>query len=174
MHSLTGRSHAHPSTIAKHSAKSSTRGLKQSFLRIDLKNHKATIFDGGDKPTALTYLSTVGAAIVATLQKPSETANKYLYIADYKATQNELLAAAEKATGKKFEVTEASSSDLYKESLDKFNQGDYSGIPGLLQSSIFGGEDIFDYIKNKGLDNEKLGLPKPQPLDVAVAQIVKG
>lgn len=174
MRSLTGRSYAHSSTIAKYSAKSFTRGLKQSFLRIDLKNHKATIFDGGDKPTALTYLSTVGAAIVATLQKPSETANKYLYIADYKATQNELLAAAEKATGKKFEVTEASASALYKESLDKFNQGDYSGIPGLLQSAIFSGEDIFDYIENKGLDNEKLGLPKPQPLDVAIEQIVKG
>ncbi|KAL8868330.1 MAG: hypothetical protein Q9174_005061, partial [Haloplaca sp. 1 TL-2023] len=45
-------------------------------------------------------MSTIAQSIVSILQHPAETANKFIYIQSVKATQNEILKALEKSTGK--------------------------------------------------------------------------
>jgi hypothetical protein len=56
------------------------QGLKVGFLGYDLQSYSATVWDTGDKRFSLTNEVTVGHAVVSTLQRPAETANKYLYI----------------------------------------------------------------------------------------------
>lgn len=108
------------------------------------------------------------------MRNPGKTANKNLYINSYRVTQNEILAALEKATGDKWKTTAASADELWKEGSEKVSKGDYSGIPGQIVGTIYSGAEELDFAKNKGLDNEDLGLPKEEPLEVAIAKVVKG
>ncbi|MCJ1443921.1 MAG: hypothetical protein MMC23_004421 [Stictis urceolatum] len=87
-------------------------GLEEGLLQVDVKNRKATIFDGGDIRWSATTIDTIGLATARILQKEEETKNKMLYIQSFCVTQNEILASVEKATGQKFEVKHVSSNDF--------------------------------------------------------------
>lgn len=151
------------------------RGLKAGFFGFDLKTHTATIYDDGKHVANLTKLSTIGAAVASILKHPSTTRNKHIYISDYNNTQLDILAALEKATGgKKWTVTHKSTDETRKEGFDKLSKGDYSGIVLLIIAMVYSGDPEADYSAHKELANEKLGLPKAEPLDVAVAKIIKG
>lgn len=151
------------------------RGLKTGFLSFDLKSRTATLYDDGKHLTNLSNLSTVGAAVVATLERPAETANKYIYIADFTVSQRDILAALEKATGEKWKtIAGPDTAALGQDARERFLKGDHSAIPPLLLSWVYSGQDGVNYAKTRGLDNEKLGLPSAGSLDDVVATIVKG
>ena len=150
------------------------RGLKQQFLGYDLNAHTATIYDGGEIPVNYTNLSTIGAAVVAVLRNPEKVKNQNVYINSYRLTQNEILAALEKVTGEKWKTTPASAEERGKEGGAKLSKGDYSGIGDLIISIVYSGDDKLDYAKQRGLQNDLLGLPKAAPLEETVAKILKG
>lgn len=80
------------------------QGLKVGFLGYDLQSHSTTVWDTGDKRFSLTNEVTVGQAVVSTLQRPAETANKYLYIESANTTQNKILAELHKAMEKTWDL----------------------------------------------------------------------
>lgn len=89
-------------------------------------------------------------------------------------SQNEILASLEKATGgEKWKTTPASADALHKESLEKLNNGDFSALFGVIVGTIYSGDELLDYAKLQGLDNDLLGLPKEKSLDETIAEIVK-
>ncbi|KAK3178429.1 hypothetical protein OEA41_000564 [Lepraria neglecta] len=63
-----------------------------------------TIFDSSDTLTNFTLLSTVGKATSAILEKPAETANRYVFINSFRTTQNHVLATLKKATGEEWKM----------------------------------------------------------------------
>ena len=89
-------------------------------------------------------------------------------------TQNEILAALEKATGEKWKTTSASAQELLKEGQEQISRGDFGGVKALIIGTIYAGVEALDYAKRRGLDNEALGLPKEEPLEVFIEKIVKG
>lgn len=150
------------------------RGLKVKFLGFDLDAHTATIYDGGDFPVNFTNLSTIGAAVVAVLRNPDKVKNQNVFVNSYRLSQNEILAALEKATGEKWKTTPASAEKLGKEGGEKLSRGDFSGIGDLIISIVFSGDEKLDYAKQQGLHNDTIGLPKAAPLDETIAKILKG
>lgn len=114
------------------------------------------ILDGGNRPFSTSNLSQIGNAVVAVLSKPDETANQFIYIDSFTATQNEILAELEKATGEPL-----------------FAKGDFSGLLMLLKVITFGDGYGSDFGDDAVLGNEKLGLPK-QDLVSSVAALVAG
>lgn len=141
-----------------------------------MQAHKATIFDEGNVKTNFTLLSTVGKAVCETFKHAAETANKYIYINSYHATELEILESLKKATpGQEWEVEYVSSEAVKKEGFQKLAEKDFfSGIRLLLQALIFGKIPQQDYERYEKLANDTLGLPKPEPLDDVIAKIVKG
>ena len=115
----------------------------------------------------------MGNAVVAVLSKPDETANQFLYIDSFTTTQNEILAELEKATGKKWKVTESTTEAAAKEGQELFSKGDFSGLLLLLKVIMLGEGYGSDFTKDAGLANEKLGLPK-QGLAETVAALAAG
>ncbi|TKA24405.1 hypothetical protein B0A50_06725 [Salinomyces thailandicus] len=69
-------------------------GLSTVPFILNLGTRNATLYDGGNVPFSTTRVSTLVAALVATLRKPHATANRTLYIHDGIITQNQLLAQA--------------------------------------------------------------------------------
>ncbi|KAL8836936.1 MAG: hypothetical protein Q9170_002736 [Blastenia crenularia] len=148
-------------------------GLHTGFLGFDLKTHTATIFDDGNAPVNSSTLSTVAQAVTSILSHPAETANRHIYIQSAKFTQNEMLAALEKSTGKKWDIKKRDTTEARQVGLQKLGKGDMSGLMDLLPGGIYSGEPESNYDETRKLDNELLGLQQP-PLEELVDKVVKG
>ncbi|KAI4269330.1 MAG: hypothetical protein L6R38_007503 [Xanthoria sp. 2 TBL-2021] len=147
-------------------------GLHSGILGFDLKTNTATIFDDGEAILNATNLSDVGQSIVTILSKPEETANKFVFIQNIKTTQNQILAALEKSTGKKWTVKNRSAAEARQTGGQKLGKGDMSGIPDLIVGGIYSGEPAADYATTRGLSNDLLGL-KEYPLQQLIDQAIK-
>jgi hypothetical protein len=135
--------------------------LKTGFLGFTVKDDSFVLFDDGNTPFAVTTLSTIAKAVAAILSKPAETANKELYIASFIPTQNEVIAAIEKATGKQYKITKTTTGEALQQGYEKMGKGQIrEGFTDALRASTFGK----DYGNNFGgagaLSNDLLGLPK--------------
>ena len=87
-------------------------GLSTGFLGFDVAGCKATVFDEGDVHATFTAYATVANSVVGDLSRPSETSNRFIHVQSIVATQNEILAALEKATGESLVVTHKPLTDM--------------------------------------------------------------
>jgi len=144
----------------------------KQFLGFNLDSCTALIYDSGDARFSATTLPTIGAAIVAILHKPEETTNQYIYIASFTTTQNEVLAALEKATGKKWQVEHSTAMETRRIGQEKVGKGDFSGMENIVVSLVYGGDSVSDLESSRKLANDLLGLPK-ETVEETVEKIVK-
>jgi hypothetical protein len=132
---------------------------KVGFNGLNYADKTATLYDDGKAKFSTTNLATVGLAVVKALEKPELTKNQYVYVRGLEPTQSEVLAVAEKITGTKWTVTQASTKDLKEGGKAKLEKGDGRGILDFLQAVTFGAEEQIGYIDPAKLWNEKLGVP---------------
>lgn len=149
------------------------QGAQMGLVGFNVNTSQALIFDGGSRRFSASNLSQVGNAVVAVLSKPEETANQFIYIDSFTASQNDILAAFEKASGKKWEVSHSTTESAAKEGQELFAKGDFSGLLLLLKANFLGEGYGSDFTKDATLANEKLGLPV-QSLESTVATLVAG
>jgi len=148
-------------------------GAPIGLAGFSINTKEALILNGGNQRFSSSNLSQIGNAVVAVLSKPEETANQFLYIDSFTATQNEILAEFEKATGEKWKVTESTTENAKAEGQALFAKGDFSGLLLLVKVLTFDEAYGNDFTKVATLSNEKLGLPK-QDLASTVATVVAG
>lgn len=141
-------------------------GLKVGFvLGLNRKDKKATIINSGNTTFTSSTFPQIGRALIASLEHASETKNQYVTISSFAKTEKEILAAVEKVTGDKYEVTDVKSDDLIAQGRGKLQKGDFSGIADLIKAVAFG--ELGDL--RSELWNEKLGLPEED-----FEEVVKG
>lgn len=134
-------------------------GLKVGFLGLNGSTQTATLVDNGAATISATNLRQIGLALVKILENPQLTKNQYIYISSFETTQKELLATAEKITGKKWTVNHVNSKDLLKSGGEKLAKQDFSGVVDLIQGAAYGEDALGDH-RPAGLWNDKLGLQK--------------
>ena len=147
--------------------------LVTTFLGFNIGTKTALIYDDGNTRLSCTNISTVGKAVSAILEKPAETANKFLFVSSFTVSPNEILASLEKVTGEKWTVNKASTSEAEKEGKEKLSKGDFSGIRALLARLMFGGDTGGNFENEPTLSNELLGLPH-ESLDQTCKAVVEG
>lgn len=144
------------------------------MLGFNIKDRKALIYDSGDALTDLTVFQTIGKTVNAVLEHPVETTNKYVHVNSFHTSQNEILAAFEKATGSRWTIENASCAESLKTGNEKLGKHDFSGFPSVVCGLEYSGADWRDYPKHFGLWNEKLGLrPTNQGMQEAIDELVK-
>ncbi|KFA51861.1 hypothetical protein S40293_04057 [Stachybotrys chartarum IBT 40293] len=99
-----------------------TQGFDNGFFGFDLRNKTGKIFDSGDEPFSGTNLAFIGKCVAASLKKPEETANRYLTVASFTITQNEVRKVIEEEIGYKLSVTGVKTSDLEKIADEKWRR----------------------------------------------------
>lgn len=109
-------------------------GLRSGMLGYDLDKKEVTLVDSGNEKYQTSTLAQVARSIAGVLKKPEATANQYIYVNSFNASQNEILAALEDATGSKWTVTKVNSSDLVKEGEEKLAKGDYTSFVPLVRA----------------------------------------
>jgi uncharacterized protein YbjT (DUF2867 family) len=98
-------------------------GMEKSFL-IDVRSHKAILYDGGDYPFSVTRLSTVGQAVVAVLKHPEETRNRAVRVHDGRVSGKNLLAWVKAVSPTRdWTVEEKSSEETANKSLEALSKG---------------------------------------------------
>lgn len=135
------------------------QGLKVGSLGFNLKDKKATIFDSGNEPFTGSNLPFIGEAIAAILRHPEITANKYIEIASFVTTQNEVLKLLEEESGVKWEVENTTTENSQRIADEKLAKGDYSSFRDYLKVYLFADEKGQSG-KEEELANKELGLPK--------------
>ena len=124
-----------------------------------------------------TLLSTVAAAVACTFKQPGLTANQRVRINSYRVSQREILAALEKATGgEKWIISHKTTEETLQEAFDELaiDPSSSHGTEAAILGSFFSRNLTRDYAARGLLANERLGLPKAQPLDVVMEKIFKG
>ena len=140
---------------------------------MDLAAKKVTLYDGGNGRFDVTTLSTIGLATARILENPNMYLNHAVFINSFVATQNQVVAALEKATGSKFTVNPASTDDMLREGREKIAKGNFYGNYDLLFGSGFREDGVFmNHSSYHKLANEELELPK-EDLDEVVRQVVQ-
>jgi hypothetical protein len=120
----------------------------------------ATILDNGTAIFSATNMHTVALSIIKSLDKPELSRNQYLYVSDIQTSQRQILDAAEKITGEKWNITLVSSQDHIANERAMAQKDGYYGVQNLIQGVTFGTEEQLGDLTPKGLWNEKLGLPR--------------
>lgn len=136
-------------------------------MGFTISSRAARIYDDGNEPVTGTTIASIGRAVAGILQRPADTANKFLRTRSLQVTQNEILAAFEEATGEKWSVTRVKSRDVLAEGRRKLAAGDRGGTLDLLTAQLFeegAGRSIV--ATKEDSDNELLGVPEEDLLTV--------
>ncbi|KAK5204818.1 hypothetical protein LTR20_001269 [Exophiala xenobiotica] len=152
-------------------------GFHVGFLGLDVGKHTAEIWDDGDVPFTVSNLSLVARTVVKLLTDAAAyeaSRNAYVYTGSATTTQKELLAATEKATNAKFEVTRVEGQKLIDESTTKLAGGDGAAVLPLVKAVAFArfdGEALTD-LRKYGLFNEKFGI-KEDSIEAMVKTLIE-
>jgi hypothetical protein len=148
--------------------------LDMGVMGWDLESYKVTIFDSGDQEFSCTNIGTVAEAIVSVLTHENDTKNQKVYVSSFpRLTQNEVLAALERLSGRKFEVTQASTEDLAAKGEARIKRGEWlQGYIETVSASCYApwGFNTFGARAEKW--NAILELPK-ESLDDTLIQVLQ-
>ena len=149
------------------------QGIANGFFGFDIASRCATIWDDGEKKFTLTNEKQLGEAVVSVLKHPEITANKYLYISSVETSQNEILAALEKATSSKWTLHHTTTNEQVTEGSKKLQAGDFEGALQLVRAIPYGTFPGLDsnYAKDRVLANGLLGL-KEESVQETIQRVV--
>jgi hypothetical protein len=115
--------------------------------------------DSGNEKFQASNLNFVGKAIASILKHPDQTANKYLSVASFNVSLNDIIKIVEELTGKTYAVTKVSSEELQKTGEEKLSKGDFSAFRELVQAWNYA-DGIGHGLKPDDSANELLELPQ--------------
>ncbi|KAL4811351.1 hypothetical protein BDV18DRAFT_155956 [Aspergillus unguis] len=133
--------------------------LEQGLI-LDLKAHKATLYDGGEVRFSATLLQDIVRAVVGVIENQSMTRNRVVYVHSAAVTQRQLMGYAREKDGEEWDVVEKSTEEVRRESYDLLNKGGKDDVDAaMLGFSIVGCFDPRYGCDFSGhLDNELLGV----------------
>ncbi|KAI9839136.1 MAG: hypothetical protein M1819_003129 [Sarea resinae] len=133
--------------------------LKEGII-LNLAQHTATLYNGGDVPFSATIQADIAKAVVGIIEHQAETANRIVYIHSALVTQNRLIQYAKDKDGREWDTVVKDTEEVRQESLAELAKGPEGDIDAaMLGFSICGCLDT-DYgcDFSRHLDNELLGV----------------
>lgn len=106
-------------------------GLK-NIVGIDFDKKTVRVVDSGNEKFQASNVHFVGKAVASVLKHPEQTANKYLSVASFNVSLNEIIKTIEELKGTSYTPTKVASADLQKLGEDKLAKGDYSAFVPLV------------------------------------------
>lgn len=123
-------------------------------------------------------MAQIGTAVVSILRHPDETANQYVYVDSFVATQNEVLSCLEKVTGRAWKRETFNSEQTRQEGMEVLDSGEqareFEGMVKIIMAALFAdlglgyfGEKGKDWKGRLGLEGEELEGSVRRAVDVA-------
>jgi hypothetical protein len=142
---------------------------KFSFMGFDVTTRQATIYDEGVEYFTGTTLEGIGQSVAGVLQRPEETANRFVRVLSIKTCQSELLDALEATTGSKWEVGRSTTKALAELARDKIQRKENGWVLPLVVAQLYdpGEARCLAASSWEESDSALLGVKKESALDVA-------
>lgn len=146
-------------------------------LIVNIKEHTATVVNGGNVPFSVTRLSTIGRAVVGVLKNLEATRNRAVYVHDAVVTQQQLIDIVKKLDGKDWSTTSADTDAITKDSYEELkreNPNVTKAMLGFIRQALWGKENGGDF--SGKADNQLLGIPVLNQTEVeqVMEEFVKG
>ncbi|KAJ4396145.1 hypothetical protein N0V93_000363 [Gnomoniopsis smithogilvyi] len=106
-------------------------------MGFDVTNSSAVIYDTGEEYFTGTTLAGIGQSVVGILQRPVETANRFVKVLSIKTCQNELLHAFEKVTGKQWEIQWSTTRAILDRGRAKHSEGNTGWVLDLVVAQLY-------------------------------------
>ncbi|KAL8717673.1 MAG: hypothetical protein Q9225_005110, partial [Loekoesia sp. 1 TL-2023] len=151
-------------------------GGGEATYGFDIKNRTVTLFDEGTRPISTTTLPQNGRAVANLLglkimrddendKSPCLTdfKDKFAYIASFVVSQKDMLDSVLRVTKtelKDWKIIHEPTAERFKRGNEMFKNGDFSGMRIVLYTRMFFPDQGGNHAATRGLDNDKLGLPK--------------
>lgn len=130
-----------------------------NIASVDFDNKTVRVVDSGNEKFQASNLKYIGKAVASILKHPDQTANKYLSVASFNVSHNEIIKVVEELTGTTFTVDRVDSEELQKLGEEKLSKGDFSAFLPLLQRWNFA-DGKGHAVKPGDSADELLELPK--------------
>ncbi|KAJ9658205.1 hypothetical protein H2201_007878 [Coniosporium apollinis] len=143
---------------------------------FDFKNRTVTFFDDGTTRINTSTWPQTGRSVANLLalkvlpdnesdKSPclADFRNKFVYVSSFTINQEEMFESVLRATGTSldhWQVTHAPVKEYYREGVEQLKRGNRVGFAKLLYSRMFFPDLAGNFEATKGLDNDKLDLPK--------------
>ena len=143
---------------------------------FDFKNRTVTFFDDGTRHITTSTWPQTGRSVANLLglkilpndkddKNPclSNFRNNFVYVSSFTINQKEMLDSILRVTGASpndWKVTHVPVQEVYQEGMKQLQAGNQLGFAQLLYSRFFYPDSYGNLELTKGLDNDKLGLPK--------------
>ncbi|KAK6209349.1 hypothetical protein LQW54_006336 [Pestalotiopsis sp. IQ-011] len=140
-------------------------GLRIGWI-ANAKDRSIVLHDGGDRRFSTTTLATVGQAVAGVLRHPEETKNRAIYVQSASPTLKQLVEIGERATGGKWQRSQASVDEQLKEawvSLTSDKPDPNVFVMKFLNASVWGEGYGNPWEKT---DNELLGIKELSDSDI--------
>ncbi|CEI61502.1 hypothetical protein FVEN_g9406 [Fusarium venenatum] len=134
---------------------------RNDFLGMHLKEKRFVLWDDGNGWFSTTTEDNTALAMVNALSKKWEqTKNRVVWLSDFAITQNMLLEAIQRLSGKQLTVERVDSGQLIKEKQAAVAEGDPYAIYSLIETGFVTGKFGGHLEKEGEIMNDILGLPK--------------
>jgi hypothetical protein len=160
---------------------------------IDIKNRSATFYDDGNTRITTSTFPQVGRGVAELLNlkvspdNEQDTTpcldnykNKFAYIGSFTVNQREMLESVQRVTNtteQDWKIEYRPIQEVNDEGMQRFQKGDFTGLMVVLYGRSFFKDNAGNTKLTRGLDSDKLGLPK-EDLDeftkIAVERSEKG
>lgn len=144
--------------------------LESGEMGFDVGARKAVLYDGGNRVIEGTTVVGVARAVRGLVMNPVVGVNEFVYVTGLSATQREVLAALESATGEKWTVEEASAKEREQKGRDRVAKGDLEGAVDVIWGVAYG-TGLGLQLRGRKLSNEAVGL-EAESLDGLVKNIL--
>jgi hypothetical protein len=148
----------------------SRQGLRLNNAGLDFDKKTAMVVDSGNERFYTSNLPFIGRAVAQILGPAYDaTANKYICIASFNTSANEIRATVEKLTGQKFTVHRVDSKELQQQGVEKLEQGDFFNAFVSLLGAWTSADGAGHALKKEDSANELLGL-KEESLEESIKE----
>lgn len=132
--------------------------LEEGIL-LDLKAHKATLYNGGEVSFSVTLLRDIARAVVGVLENLEGTRDRVVYVHSACVTQNKLIGYAKERDGVEWDVRVKDTEEIRREGLEELEKDEPDVGAAMLGFSIVGCFDAAYGCDFSGhLDNDLLGV----------------
>ncbi|KAL8760294.1 MAG: hypothetical protein Q9184_003389 [Pyrenodesmia sp. 2 TL-2023] len=151
-------------------------GMGPNTYGFDIKNRSLVLFDEGTQAISTSTLPQVGRGVASLLglkilrddendKSPclSDFKNKFAYIASFVVNQKQMLESVLRVTKteeKDWKISHESSKERFQKGDEMFKAGDFQGLRLAMFARNFYPDESGNFAATRGLDNDKLGLPK--------------
>ncbi|OTB07867.1 hypothetical protein M426DRAFT_317758 [Hypoxylon sp. CI-4A] len=132
----------------------------ETRLLLDLSQHSAILYNGGDVPFSATNLGDIAKAVLGVIRNQAQTANRIVYVHSARVTQNQLIQYAKDVDGKDWTTSIKDTEEIKQEGLAELAKGPEADVDAATLGFSFCGIMGIGYGGDFSthLDNELLGI----------------